>query len=166
MQNIVASGLLASQRAALRSTAVAPADHEQVIIAVPGGKPFREHHGRDGLVPGEQTGRVARDDPGAVAVGRCVVAMTRPSISRDMEVSLILVDMGVAPLPPGEPREPGTAANAGRLARTARDAFRALLQVRGSPAGSLRPGQTVPFVAGGQGVAGSNPAVPTGQIAI
>ncbi len=33
-------------------------------------------------------------------------------------------------------------ANAGRLAQTARDAFRALSQVRGSPADSVRPVQT------------------------
>ena len=64
---------------------------------------------------------------------------------------------------PREPREPGTGANAGRLSRPARDAFRALSQVRGSPVDSFRPGRDGPFVAGGQGVAGSNPAVPTGQ---
>jgi hypothetical protein len=38
---------------------LAPADHERVIVAVADGKPFREHHGRDGLVPGEQAARVA-----------------------------------------------------------------------------------------------------------
>jgi hypothetical protein len=35
------------------------AEHERVIVAAAGGKPFCEHHGRDGLVPGEQAPRVA-----------------------------------------------------------------------------------------------------------
>jgi hypothetical protein len=67
--------------------------------------------------------------------------MTRPSISRAMESSSILVDMGLPLSRPREPREPGTGANVCRLPRTARDAFRALSQVRGSPADSVRPAQ-------------------------
>ena len=54
-----------------------PADQERVIIAVAGGEPFREHHGRDGLVPGEQAAWVARDDPCAVTVGHGVFAQLR-----------------------------------------------------------------------------------------
>jgi hypothetical protein len=49
---------------------------------------------------------------------------------------------GPAPFSPMEPREPRTGAKAGRLAQTVRDAVRALLQVRGSSADSLRPRQT------------------------
>jgi hypothetical protein len=66
----------------------------------------------------------------------------RLSISRAMESSLIFVDMGLPLSRPREPREPGTGANVCRLPRTDRDAFRAFLQVRGSPADSLRSGQT------------------------
>ena len=35
------------------------ADDERVVIAVPGGEPFREHQGCDRLVPGERAARVA-----------------------------------------------------------------------------------------------------------
>ena len=68
-----------------------------------------------------------------------------------------VIDLDFHGLPlfrPREPLEPGTGANAGRLTQTARDAFRALSQVRGSP-GRLSPtGPDGPLVAGGQGVAG------------
>ena len=42
----------------------------------------------------------------------------------------------------GEPQEPIRGANAFRLPRTRRDSARALMQMRGSPSDSLRPGQT------------------------
>ncbi len=45
-------------------------------------------------------------------------------------------------LPPWEPREPIRGANAFRLPRTRRDSARALMQVRGSPSDSIRPGRT------------------------
>jgi hypothetical protein len=55
---------------------------------------------------------------------------------------------------------PGAGANVCRLPRTERDAVRPFSQVR--LPGRLSPtGPDGPFVAGGQGVAGSNPAVPT-----
>ena len=63
-------------------------------------------------------------------------------MSRDMESSLILVDMGCPSPARRSHGEPETGANAGRLTKTDRDAFRALLQVRGSPANSVRPVQT------------------------
>jgi len=82
-----------------------------------------------------------------VTVGRGVFAELRGR--GDTPVNLqgqgSVVDLGwheAAPLLPREPREPGTGANAGRFPQTARDAFRALSQVRGSPADSLRSGQT------------------------
>ena len=70
------------------------------------------------------------------ALGRGVVAalaaaMTRPSISRNIESLLILMAW-----------EPEMGAYAGRFPQTACDTNRALSQVRGSPADSLRPSQT------------------------
>ena len=56
---------------------LAPADHERVIVAVRSGQPLHEHHGRDGLIPGEQAAWVTRDDPGTLSVGRSVFAEFR-----------------------------------------------------------------------------------------
>ena len=52
-------------------------------------------------------------------------------------------------------------ANAGRLVQTARAAFRALSQVRGSPADSVRPGQTV---RSWLGVKGSRVQIPPSRL--
>ena len=83
----------------------------------------------------------------------------RPPISRDMESSSISVDTG-APLPPEGARK------GSQRPQTPPDWPRRL---QGVLAGERLPsplsptGPDGPFVAGGQGVAGSNPAVPTGQ---
>ena len=85
----------------------------------------------------------------------------RPSISRDMESSLIFVDIGELL---SRPREPRGARNGSQRRSTHSDCPRRL---QGVIAGERLPGrlpQTGPdgsFVTGGQGVAGSNPAVPT-----
>ena len=59
-------------------------------------EPFREHHRRDGLVPGEQAARVARDDPGAVTVGRWVFAQLRgrDHAVADLQGHGVVVDHG------------------------------------------------------------------------
>ena len=75
---------------------LAPADHERVIVAVADGKPLREHHSRDGLVPGEQAARVASDDPGAVPVRRGLLAALRGrgEATVDLQGHGVVVDLG------------------------------------------------------------------------
>jgi hypothetical protein len=72
----------------------APADDEQIIVAVPSGEPLREHHRRNRLVPREQ--RRGRPDtahapwPSAAACGLYrAVAITRPPNSTIIKSSSI-----------------------------------------------------------------------------
>ena len=60
-----------------------------------------------------------------------------------------------------ELREPIRGANVVILSPTVHDLARVIALVRGSPFDSVRPGQTHCPCLGGQGVAGSNPVVPT-----
>ena len=90
------------------------------------------------------------------------LAITEPSVLASVESSLILIVLG-GPSPAREPREPIRGANAVRLPQTGRDSVRALVQVRGLPIRLLQTEPDTMFVTGGQGVAGSNPAVPTGE---
>jgi hypothetical protein len=55
----------------------APPDNEQVIVAVAGGEPFREHHGRDRLVTGNQSVGETRHRPPAPAISRRARAVPR-----------------------------------------------------------------------------------------
>ena len=53
-----------------------PADDEQIIIAVPRGQPFREHHRRDRLIPRKQLAGETRHHPPAPAISRRARALS------------------------------------------------------------------------------------------